>query len=103
MKALLLAAVLAQAADAPLIKLGEPLASDPPESVFEMSDEGGKSYVCMTQDAAIKTAGKVKGCEAFEAKVQENVLISRPLFVGVVVGTLLLGAAAGLAAGLAVK
>ena len=97
-KALIIASMLGQAADAPIAEA--PVVGTKPEAVFEMRDNDGKQFVCMTNEHAIKVAGEVKGCQAFEDHVKEQMIISPALFVGVVVGTLLLGVAAG-AAGVA--
>lgn len=93
MKALLLAVLLAQAADAPLV------VEERPAMVLKAGEVVPFDGVCLTNGLAIRQAQRVAAAEA-ERDALKASHIGWPLVVGAVVGALLVGGAVG--AGVAV-
>jgi hypothetical protein len=95
-KALLLAALLTQAPDAPLL--------DEPGRVMEL--EAGNvvpfDATCLDKHQALRTAKRVAAAEAERDALKES-HIGWPIVVGAILGAVALGVGAGYAAGKLVK
>lgn len=102
MKALILAAVLAQAADAPVLEL-------PPQGrtmEFEAGETVPFKAVCLDEAQSLRAGARVASCEAGLAVAESKVMISKPVLVAGVAGiVVLVGAvfAAGYVAGKVAK
>ena len=94
MKALLLAALLAQA-DAPL--------AERPAMELKAGEVVPFDGVCMTSGKSLEVGKRIASCEAEVAKAHESTLISTPVLVAGVVGIVLVAFAAGAATAYAVK
>lgn len=99
MKALILAAVLAQAADAPVLEL------PPPGRTIEVAagDMVPFDGVCLDGDQALRAGKRVAACEAGLKVAESKTMLSTPVLVAGVVGIVLLSFAAGAATAYAAK
>lgn len=95
MKALLLAAILSQAPDAPVKE----------EAVYVFVDKGGPvpfDATCFDKPTAMRAAKRVASCEASMAEVEKKTLVSTPVLIGgivaIVAGSFALGFATAYAA-----
>lgn len=100
MNALLVALLLSQAADVPLAKFDEPL-----PRVDELQTGNMLPYdaICMDVATAKSNAKRIVSCEATVAKADEGFLISKPVFIGGIIGLVVVAFAAGTAVGMAAK
>lgn len=98
MKALILAALLAQA-DAPLLEL------PPPGRVMEL--EAGETVpfkaTCLDEAQTLRAGKRVAACEAGLKVAESKTMISTPVLVAGVVGIVIVAFAAGAATAYAVK
>ena len=98
MKALILAALLAQA-DAPLLEL------PPPGRVMEL--EAGETVpfkaTCLDEAQTLRAGKRVAACEAGLKVAESKTMISTPVLVAGVVGIVFVAFAAGAATAYAVK
>jgi len=97
-KALILAAVLAQATDAPVLEL-------PPQG-RTMELEAGETVpfkaVCLDEAQSLRQGVRIVSCEAGLAKAESMVMISKPVLAAGIAGVVAIvvaAAAAGFAAG----
>ena len=102
MKALLVALLVAQVADAPIAVVGQPLAPDP-AVLLPAGEALHYDAVCMNEPLAVANAKRVTACEATVAEAEKDFLISKPVLIGGVVGVFLVGITIGAAAVAATK
>ena len=95
MKALLLAALLAQAPDAPL--------AERPAMELKAGETVPFDGVCMTSGKSIEVGKRIASCEAGLAVAESKTMISTPVLVAAIIGALAVGAAVGAGAALAAK
>lgn len=94
MKALLLAALLAQA-DAPL--------AERPAMEFKAGEVVPFDSTCMTTGKSIEVGKRIAACEAGLAVAESKTMVSTPVLVAAIVGALAVGFAAGAGVALVVK
>ena len=94
MKALLLAALLAQA-DAPL--------AERPAMELKAGEVVPFDGVCLTSGKSIEVGKRIAACEAGLAVAESKTMVSTPVLVAAIVGALAVGFAAGAATAYAVS
>lgn len=102
MQALMLAVLLSQAADVPLIKLDEG-AVDSRVLGFTAGEVVPFDAICMDNGTAVKNAQRIVSCETTVAEAEKSFLISKPVLILGIVGLVAASLAAGVAIGAATK